>query len=441
MFKSGLFENPLRRRVILLLIVEFIWGMGIYFTLPATTIPSYLRSLGASPRMIGLTAMIITALPLLLQFYGRSVLDRFKDHQKGLVILHLIVITPYYIIPWMDSIFASTNPALLAWLVIGLLALSQVLLGLCIPVWIDMIAQVIPSPLRGRYFGLSTGAIAVGGIIGGGAQMYLQGWLGDSIFRGLFIASGICYTISMGAFYLTPIPKEAFNHPVEPSVFNSLKKGIRACHPKSNFARFAASSIMLALAMTIVPFLVVYATDAQKGLGLPSGIFTFMTFTQAIGGAVGALLLGWMVDHHGPRLPWICMISMITIVILVFPHAATSPIHASITIYPVLVLCSLLMGVLSSNWAVSAPAMLEFSPDGDKSSYIAVTNVLSFFPAALGPVVMASYITSHGYEYALHIALAAGIAAILFALTIRCKQRVQEQGTAFESIQELPVSE
>ncbi len=119
--------------------------MGWYFVSFATTIPAYLRSLGAPTMTIGLMAMAMGALPLLLPLFGRAVIDRFPHRKIGIIILHLIFILPYLLIAAIDLAFARTAPQLVILFLLISLAFTQLLMGMIQPIWLDMVAQVIPA--------------------------------------------------------------------------------------------------------------------------------------------------------------------------------------------------------------------------------------------------------------------------------------------------------
>ncbi|MHB9025530.1 MAG: MFS transporter [Armatimonadota bacterium] len=409
-------DRALRRTVILLILTDFFWGIATFFVLPSTTVPAYLGSLGASPAIIGVMAVAMLALPLAMQFISRPVLHRFPHRKNGLVIIHLVAIIPYFIIPFLDQWLAG-NRALLITLILSLLAYSQLVLGLVIPTWLDMVAQVIPLPVRGQYFGIASACFSTGGILGGLALMGLQSWLGDGVYRGAFFTSGIFFVVSMTLFFLAPVPESAFDHQPESSVIAGVRKALRACHPSTNFGRLVISYGLQVVAMAIIPFLVRFASDPQ-GLHWPAGIFSRITLWQAIGGAVGSVFVGWMVDRHGPRWPWVGVTLIIPIVVLLYPAGAS---------LPVLVICSLLVGVLTTHWSVGGPALLELSPPGDKSSYIAISNLVNFLPSVIGPLVFAGLIEGPGYPAAFIGALLVGLAAFAAGLTLRAR-RAQSAG-------------
>jgi MFS family permease len=121
-------------------------------------------------------------------------------------------------------------------------------------------------------------------------------------------------------------------------------------------------------------------------------------------------VLGWLVDHHGPRWPWVVMTLFMPAVALLYPLGGFMPLFVG---------CTFVTGMLTTSWAVTAPAMLELSPDGDKSAYIALTNLAALAPATVGPFIMAGLIEGSGYRAAFLATAVAGVLAFFVALTLR----------------------
>lgn len=413
-----LFTDPeLRPTILLLLITEFLWGVGMYLTLPSTTQPAYLRSLGASKLLIGLLITGNGALMLLMQHFGRPVLERFRRRKRGLILLHGGFILPYLLIPLADVLLPDAQRGVLVALtMVGLIGSSAVM-GLIIPLWLDMLGRVIPLEIRGRYFGISSGCLAIGGILGGVVLIVLQRWLGDGVFRAALGLAGVFYLLSMVALANTRIPEDAFDHAPTPSLLVRLRQGVVAAHPRTNFGRLVFSIGVMGLLIAMVPFLEGYAAS-PRGLGLDRAIFSRITLWQALGSAGGAFILGWLVDHLGPRRPWVVVAAAGALVMALYPLGGW---------LPVLVGCSLLVGILTVQWAVTAPAMLELSPDGDKSTYIAIANLATLPAAVIGPLLFALLIEGCGYQAALGLALVAGVAACGLALMIRERRAAPAQ--------------
>jgi len=388
-------------------LTELLWGIGAYLTLVTTTVPAYLRALGASQLLIGAMATGMVALPLLPQFFGRTVLDRFPHRKRALIALHVLLITPYLFIPLADKLLTANRPLLIT-VVISLLAFSQTILGLVIPVWVDMVGQVIPQALHGRYFGMSAACAAGGGILGGLLLMQLQRLLGAGAYRLAFAGSGVLYLLAMGAFALAPIPETAFVHPAEESVWVRLRNALRAVHPRTPFGRLVSSFAAQALASSVIPFVIVFALD-PAGLRYPPAIVGQFTVWQAVGGMLLSFVLGGLVDRIGPRVPWIAVTTLIPIAMLLALHGFSFWALAAAAVFT---------GIYGSSWAVSGPAMLSLSPEGDKSGYIAIANVAGFLPAAAGPLLIAQIIAVHGYIAGFSLAAAAGVVAFFLALTI-----------------------
>jgi len=401
-------QPTLRRRIFLLVLTDFLWGMGWYFVSFTTTVPAYLRSLGAPTICIGVMATTMSALPMVLPLFGRSVIDRFPHRKIGIIILHLIFILPYFLIAAMDMVYAHTAPQLVILFLLVVLAFSQVILGLILPVWIDMVAQIIPQEMHGRYFGMTSSAFACGGILGGVGLTILQQMAGSAVFRRAFFVAGTFFVLAMLAFAFTPIPESAFVHLPEPSIFTRMRKALSAAHPRTNFGRFVMSYGVQILAISSVAFLADYASST-RGLHYPRAIFSTINLYQAIGGTVGALILGTLVDRVGPRWPWIGLTCIIPLLALLMPFGG----H-----FPLLMLCALLSGLLITHWSVGAPALLELSPRGDKSGYVAVANMLALPSSVFGPLLIAHLIDGVSYSAGFLLAAIAGILALLVALTL-----------------------
>ncbi|MHB0934920.1 MAG: MFS transporter [Armatimonadota bacterium] len=401
----------MRRIVIFMLLTEFLWGLGSFFVLFTTTLTTYLWSLKASPLIIGVMSIAMSSLVLAPQLFGRTLLNRFRQRKRAIILIHLAAATPYLLIAVTHRVLAAEHPGLQIALAIVLLGFSQVTLALAVPVWMDMQAHVIPLHLRGRYYGLSAFFFAGGGVLGGLGFTALQRLLGPQVFIGAFLAAVACFALSMCAFALAPIPASAFAHPPEPSVWSRIAKSVRACHPRTDFGRLVLSNAVTTLAVTVVPFIMVFAQDKEHGLGYAGAeINGWVTICQALGSAGGGLLLGTLVDRIGPRLPWMAFTLLIPAAVLLAPHGQ---------FWPLLALAFVLAGVLNTAWSVTGPAMLELSPPGDKSGYIAIANVIGFFPAVLGALLMGYSVKIWGYSVAFTLAAIFGAAAFLVALTLR----------------------
>jgi len=415
----------MRRIVIFMLLTEFLWGLGSFFVLFTTTLTTYLVALKASPLVIGALSIAMSSLILAPQLFGRTLLNRFRRRKRAIILFHLTSATPYLIIPVAHHFLAPHYPGLQIALMIVLLGFSQIAIALAVPVWMDMQAHVIPLHLRGRYYGLSAFFYAGGGVLGGLGFTGLQRLLGPRVFQGAFFAAVACFILSMCAFALAPIPSSAFVHPPEPSIWSRIAKSARACHPRTDFGRLVLSNAVMTLAVSVVPFIMVYAQDKEHGLGYSGAMINgWVTICQALGSAGGGLLLGTLVDRIGPRLPWIVFTVLIPVAVLLAPHG-----HQ----WPLLALAFVLAGVLNTAWSVTGPAMLELSPPGDKSGYIAIANVVGFFPAIIGAMLMGLSVKYWGYPVAFTLAGAFGAAAFLVGLTLRARSTAHDETAAPET--------
>ncbi len=411
-------KHNLTRRVLLLLLTEWLWGAGTYFVLPSTTVPSLLKSLGASAQLVGVMATGMVAIPLLFQLPARRILRRFGGGKRGLIGLHVGYLVVYPCISLLFLAAHRTAPHIALYGVIALLSISQAFLGIVTPLWIDMIGMVIPSRLRGRYFGVSSAFFAVGGLLGALTLGYVSMRLEPLVFPIAFGVAGVLFALSMTAFACVPIAPEAF-HPDQPlpPLRDQIRHAARLCHPRKPMGKLLLSASFQMCSAAMVPFLVVYATSST-GLGMPASIFGRITVYEAIGGALLSLAAGWLMDRMGPRIPWVFVTLVMPVVALLYPHAHT--VH-------LLFLCSFLVGMLIGHWAVFMPALLLLTPPGDRSITIALVNLVLFIPASLSPLLLGWIIDHHGYPLPFRVCLAAGLLAVLSGLGVTMQvKRVEE---------------
>lgn len=411
-------EQNLKRRVLLLLLTEWLWGMGTYFVLPSTTIPSVLKSLGASAQVVGMMATLMVAIPLLFQLPARRILRRCGGGKRGLIGLHAGYLLAYPCLALLYWSTHCTHPEATLVGVIALLAVSQSFLGIVTPLWIDMIGMVIPSRLRGRYFGVSSACFAIGGVLGALTLSLLSKEMGRLVFPAAFGMAGVLFALSMTAFACVPIPHAAF-HPDQTiaRLGAQVRQAARLCHPRLPMGRLLLSACFQMSSAAMVPFLVVYATS-KDGLHMPAAIFGRITVYEAVGGALLSLLAGWLMDRVGPRIPWVFVTLVMPVVVLLYPYAHTAHL---------LFLCSFLVGMLIGHWAVFMPALLLLTPPGDRSITIALVNLVLFIPASLSPLVLGWIIDHHGYPLAFRMCQVAGLLAVLSGLGVTMHaKRVEE---------------
>lgn len=406
-----------------LLLTEFLWGLGNFFVWPTTTLPAYLDGLGASRLIIGALAVAIGSLMLVPQLFGRAVINRIRHRKRGIIFLHGCYITPYLLIPVLHRLLVSDRTELHITLALGLLALGSLCMGLIMPIWLDMLAQVVPLSFRGRYFGIGTLCFAGGGVLGGLGLSWLQATF-DQAYLVAFLVAGAFFCLAMVSFALAPVPASAFEHPPEPSLWHRIRTSLRACHPRTDFGRLVLSFGVLTLAIAVVPFMIAYAIDGERGLGYEDRVVGWLTICQALGSAGGGVVLGSLIDRIGPRFPWAAATAVVPLALLLLPHGET---------LPVLMAAFVLAGVLNTHWSVTGPAMLELSPPGDKSGYVAMANIVGFLPGTLGALLLGRSIDVWGYTPAFIIAGAAGALALLIALTIRNRPTATDGARTLES--------
>jgi MFS family permease len=397
-------DRSLRRLLVLMLATEFLWGMGA-FIISGTTVSGYLRErVGESPFIFAALSMAMGGMVLLPQIFARAVVDRFRRRKRGIILLHCVIIAVHGLMPLVDWLCVG-HPALLATAVIAVMGISAGMVGLVGPVWIDMLGRLVPIEVRGQFFGFSSGLFATGGILGGSVFGLMRTQMGPAAYPWAFVVAAALFAGSMVAYACAPVPESALSHDTDEPMRARMAAALRAVVAPGDFRRFAISVLIFGLVTPITVYLMPYAMDVG-GLAQPPAVFGLIPLLQAIGGALGAFALGWLGDRHGPRTSWLVLAAAFIAMALLVPLAGTPALLWSV---------AFLSGPLLVAWAVFGPAVLAFSPDGDKSSYVAVLNVLTVLPTLVGPLLLALLIRHAGHNVAFVAAADIGLLALVCA--------------------------
>jgi len=182
-------------------IVEGVWCVGAAMCSYVTILPVFMERLGASPLLIGLlpaTFHLFFAVPQLLaaRLTGHLPLKKYVFtlvHYPGCLSLSGLGVL---VVIYGDRFPASVIPATFVWVVLYGLTLS-----FAMPMWVNMMAKLFPSDLRGKSFGI---VFLLGGLLGAGgawvAARVLSALAFPRNFGVLFIAGGLLMSGCISAF-------------------------------------------------------------------------------------------------------------------------------------------------------------------------------------------------------------------------------------------------
>ena len=354
------------------LICDFaFFSIGFTFFDPTVMLPSFISELVDSELLIG----VLTAVRLLMlttpQLVAASVL-RASPVKKPLLLYSSIGgRLPVLILAILTLALAMRSPwwvAISLLLVVGLFYTSE---GLNSISWPDLVGKVIPESIRGRFLGggqliSSLGSLGAGYVV----QRILVSDRLDFAGRwtSLFAISFVFLMLSVVAIALVkeePEPREQQPLAIKEDIAN-LFRYLRA---DRNLMMVAVAQILLGVGSTVFPFFVVRAKEL-----IPSGEGMLGTFLilQNLGGAVAAVLCGYLIDHLGS---WSAIRVNAVAQALAIVAAIAAPSLG--TAQPFYLAAFFLIGIINgSSWWSFTAYLMELATEEQRPTYLAAAGVL-----------------------------------------------------------------
>lgn len=331
----------------------------------------YLLYLGAESSEVGFV-LAVTTLFNVLQILVAYLIQRLQYRKKAMIVftfMHRILWGATGIIPlifperwWIPVFMILYMAAFIANTVSGML-------------WTSLISDMVPSKVRGRYFGIrntilnALGALTlfVGGII-------LDRVPGGGGFLILFIISWIAIAANLSLFFLYPDP------PFEHSSERQFKAMIRK--PLSD-TTFIKSTLFLAgwlfLQTLIVPL---YSYAMLDVLHISYSVVSIMTVAQTVIMMIGFYVWGNLNMRYRNRtlLYWTLP--------LIAGSCLTWGLLSVLPMIPVLLLSHMLLGAGVGGFnQLAFNFMIGDTPKSERPMFIAVYSAITGFTSFLGPVL------------------------------------------------------
>lgn len=366
----------------------------------------YLLYLGAESSEVGFV-LAVTTLFNVLQILVAYLIQRLQYRKKAMIVftfMHRILWGATGIIPlifperwWIPVFMILYMAAFIANTVSGML-------------WTSLISDMVPSKVRGRYFGIrntilnALGALTlfVGGII-------LDRVPGGGGFLILFIISWIAIASNLSLFFLYPDP------PFEHSSERQFKAMIRK--PLSD-TTFIKSTLFLAgwlfLQTLIVPL---YSYAMLDILHISYSVVSIMTVAQTVIMMIGFYVWGNLNARYRNRtlLYWTLP--------LIAGSCLTWGLLSVLPMIPVLLLSHMLLGAGVGGFnQLAFNFMIGDTPKSERPMFIAVYSAITGFTSFLGPVLggfifkriadAPDWVARYGFQTTV------GLLMVLIALTV-----------------------
>lgn len=385
---------------------------GNSFYSPSIILPVFLTHFTSNPLILGLIPFIATAGFLVPQLFSSPWVER-APVKKVFPVNYGFLLERVPIALLVPATFFLSIRYPVAALIVTLLLFSwhTVGAGLILVGWQDMIAKVIPTEQRGRFFGL-TNFLGMGSGIAGAA---LVTWLlGAAIFPMGFVwafSFGAVFTFLSWAFLAQtrePPDKITRSDPVRlGSYFKSIPHLMKG-YP--NFRHYIVGVMLMAVSGLANGFLIVYAVQRWQ---LPDSHAASYTILFMIGQAIANPILGWLGDRYGHK--FVLEISAAAN-ILALAIAVVAPL--SQWFYVIF----FFRGVFQAgNFLSGVSIVMEFSEPDVRPTFIGLANTLPGLVGAVAPLLGGLMASLTGYQPLFALAVGLGLLALAY-LRFRVKE-------------------
>jgi MFS family permease len=386
-------EKHLKHNFIFNALDGFSFWFGYSFYAPAIILPVFLTHFTQNPIILGFIPFISTAGYLVPQLFTsrwveKAPIKKIFPVKYGFFLERLPIA---FLVP-MVYFFAIRQPTLTLVMTLLLFSWHSVGAGFTLVGWQDMIAKVIPTNRRGRFFGVTNFLGAGSGILGAAAVTWMLGEFAfPNGFTWAFAAGAVLTFLSWWFVSQTREPPDSGikKETTFKEHFRNIPQ-LLVAYP--NFKRYLFTSTISYISGMANGFIIVYAIQHWS---MPDSQAASFTILFMVGQAIANPLLGWLADKRGHKL--VLEISLVlNIVSLIMAVFAPNPAW----FYGIF----FFRGVnQAGNFLAGISIVMEFSEPENRPTFIGLANTIPGIAGGIAPLLggwMAS-VTSYPWLFAL----------------------------------------
>ncbi len=271
-------------------------ALGMALTQPTTVIAAFVAELTGSTVWVGGLSTVLTVAAALPQLFVARLVEPRSTKMPFLLLAIYLRVASWAVLAWLVYAIGDSHPELLAWALVGLLAIFYAGGGLGNIPYTDIIGKVIPASHRGAFFGgkeVLAGPLAVGAALL--ARRILAGVDYPDSYALLFgLAAAALAVASIGFWLVREPPRVDAPGRVQPwrAYWAQLAAAAR------RLKTLVVVQLLTGFSLMALPFYVVYA---REELGAPSEAVGWFLLAQVTGGVLGNLLWARLVDRVNSR--------------------------------------------------------------------------------------------------------------------------------------------
>ena len=381
-------RQNLRHNFIVNLFDGGFFGLAIGFSSFSAFIPIFVNRMTSSAILIGLVPALHSVgwqFPQLFTAGWTSRLRRFKPTVLLLTILERIPFLGLAFVAWFLPSLGKQNALILTFLLLAWQGLGG---GLTANPWTTMIGKIIPTELRGTFFGAQSAAanamLSVGSILAG----LILSRISDRFdFSLLFLLSAFFLLVSW--FFLASTREPVDRTKIIPEKKAPFWSGARTILRRDvNFRWFLLGRQLSQFASMGFAFYIIYAINSFGMDEFTAGIISATLTGVAI---VANPLMGWAGDRWGHR-----QLMLIGILAATFSSLLAWQASSLGWFYLIMVLTGLAYVAI---WTISLTLSVEFGTETERPLYIGLSNTLVAPASIIAPILAGWIADQHGYPF------------------------------------------
>ncbi|MBN4073938.1 MFS transporter [bacterium AH-315-E10] len=359
---------------------EGFWGVLTGLTVPSVILVSLLQNHNASKLMIGVVASGMSGAFFITSFFGLFFFTSRKKRKVQLVLWHLLVVSPMYIIIGILIFFSSSmSDVVFCWTLLALFILVNFFLGVIIPSWQDWIGHLCPKESRGSLMGLAFCVFNISWMVTSLIVSFIfRRDTSDTTYGLLYIAGGIAGMLSMVLFAIIDDRVDEHTEEQPKLSISEIKHAMKESYNQLNYRIYLTSKAFVTCGICMLPFYTLYYRSDLGG-GLHESDIMSMTVVQVCMAALSAYITGRAGDKKGHRYSYIYSVLFIVLSLLV-------PIFSKglISGYASFILMGLSGGIMVSHINI----MLDTCTHDQRVVHLVLSNLIVGVFAVSIPILM-----------------------------------------------------
>lgn len=352
-------------------IVEGIWAMLLLTMLSGPFLTAYLLYLGANSQQIGIV-LAVPAIANLLQVLAAMYMQKLKNRKRSFVMFA----TTHRLIGLMTGLIPFIFPKEL-WLIIFIIiflvyASINAFAGV---IWTSLISDMVPTQIRGKYFGIRnviTSAVNSIGLYATG--IVIDRYPGALGFNIMFILAAI--TVAINIIYFTKYPNPEFEKPAEMNLGTFV---LRPFKDKVFFKGLLFLTFWTLILTMTHPFFSYVMLDV---LHVRYPIVANLVILQTVSSMLGFYICGQLARKFNERTLLLGSLPFLAVAVLLWGTLSFLPQLLVL----ILIFIFLGFGLGSYNQQIFI-FMIGSSPKAERPIYIAVFSAITGLAGFMGPTI------------------------------------------------------